>query len=335
MTIKTAPVKISSNDRKRLEKPEDQRTTCDRYRPTLKELKEKEYPFPNSDVPYIFYELLERKLIKLPESKCPDKVGRVKDPNYCKYHRVFNHPIERYFVVKEKIMALAKEGNIILDTEETVVGSSKPIQIEVLFVNKKKEIPTEDDNRWILVTRRRRQRQYVNKLHPSLPRKPRLRKHYHVEAKNMIEMMTRQHLPVTLEEFFPQIFFEQKDKTVSASLRTDRRQPLVSCCATLSFIDEGQLLGSKTRNRPLFILGFIQEEKINRILIGGGSAINIMSKSTMNKLGITSEDLSRSYLTIQGELRDPTSRWHDSTQSYRGGTKSKHTFPCHRCENLP
>ncbi|KAL0345812.1 UNVERIFIED_CONTAM: hypothetical protein Sradi_4412500 [Sesamum radiatum] len=113
-------------------------------------------------------------------------------------------------------------------------------------------------------------------------------------------MITRQRLPVTLEEFFPQICFEHKDKAVTASLRTYRRQPLVSCCAALSFTDEDLLLGSKLHNRPLFVLEFIQEQRVNRILIDGGSAVNIMPKTTIKKLGITSEDLSHSRLTIQG-----------------------------------
>ncbi|KAL0461139.1 UNVERIFIED_CONTAM: hypothetical protein Slati_0001500 [Sesamum latifolium] len=87
---------------------------------------------------------------------------------------------------------------------------------------------------------------------------------------------------------------------MNASPRTDRRQPLVSCCATLSFTDEDLLLGSKPHNRPLFVLGFVQEQKVNRMLIDGGSVVNIMPRTTMKKLGITSEDLSRSRLTIQG-----------------------------------
>ncbi|KAL0292071.1 UNVERIFIED_CONTAM: hypothetical protein Scaly_2606500 [Sesamum calycinum] len=82
MAIKMAPVKISFNDRKKLEKPEDQRTTNDRRRPMSKELQEKEYPFPDSNVPYIFDELLERKLIELPESKRPDEAVKVKYPKY-------------------------------------------------------------------------------------------------------------------------------------------------------------------------------------------------------------------------------------------------------------
>ncbi|KAL0448889.1 UNVERIFIED_CONTAM: hypothetical protein Slati_1445300 [Sesamum latifolium] len=160
--------------------------TNDRHRPTLKELQEKEYPFPDSGVPYIFNELLKRKLIKLPESKRLDEAGRVDDPKYYKYHRVVSHPIKRCFVVKKKIMALAKEGKIILNIEETTCmnlasiiaannrhvskekqevkqsstttlstlefGNFEPI--EVLIVNKKNEIPTEDVYRWILVKHR-------------------------------------------------------------------------------------------------------------------------------------------------------------------------------------
>ncbi|KAL0355887.1 UNVERIFIED_CONTAM: hypothetical protein Sradi_4035600 [Sesamum radiatum] len=119
MAIKTASIKISSYNRKKPEQPKDQRVTNDRSWSTLKELQEKEYPFPDSDVPYIFDELLERKLIELPESKRPGEAERVNDPKYCKYHRVVSHPIQRCFVVKEKIMALAKERKIILDVEET------------------------------------------------------------------------------------------------------------------------------------------------------------------------------------------------------------------------
>ncbi|KAL0378519.1 UNVERIFIED_CONTAM: hypothetical protein Sradi_3157400 [Sesamum radiatum] len=211
--------------------------------------------------------------IVVKKSKHPDEAGSVNDPKYYKYHRVVSHPIERCVVVKVKIMALAKEGKIILDVEETVGTNVADI-----------------------TTKRK-----VDKFHPSFPRNPRLHKQpHHAKARNKTETITHQRLPVTLEDFFPQTFFERKDKAVSASPRTNRRRPLVSCCATLSFTDEDLLLGSKSHNRPLFILGFIQEQRVNRILIDGGSAVNIMPKTTMKKLGITSEDLSRSRLTIQG-----------------------------------
>ncbi|KAL0303244.1 UNVERIFIED_CONTAM: hypothetical protein Sradi_6192500 [Sesamum radiatum] len=191
MAIKTAPVKISSNDRKKLENPKDQLMKNDRRQVILKELQEKEYPFLNSDVPYIFDQLLERKLIKLPESKHLGKAEKVNDPKYYKYHRVVSYPIEKCFVVKEEIMTLAKEGKIILDIEEMAstnvisitttnnrhvlegvkevkqpsttlsplqFGSFEPIQIEDLFVNEEKEIPTKDDDGWIRVMHRQRQK---------------------------------------------------------------------------------------------------------------------------------------------------------------------------------
>ncbi|KAL0340119.1 UNVERIFIED_CONTAM: hypothetical protein Sradi_4528700 [Sesamum radiatum] len=167
----------------------------------------------------------KRKLNKLLESKCPDEAGRVNDPEYCKYHQVVSHPIERCFVVKEKIIALAKEGKIIFDIKEAAgtnvanisatnnryvlegnqeFGSFEPIQTEALFVEEEKKILTEDDDGWILVTHRQRQRRHVNKLHPSLPRKPRCHKYpHHANAKNKIEKMSHQRLPVSLEEFFP------------------------------------------------------------------------------------------------------------------------------------
>ena len=40
---------------------------------------------------------------------------KVDDPNYCKYHRIISHPIQKCFVLKELIMKLAKERKINLD----------------------------------------------------------------------------------------------------------------------------------------------------------------------------------------------------------------------------
>ena len=41
----------------------------DRRQRTLKELEEKTYPFPDSDVAGMLEDLLEKKVIELPESK--------------------------------------------------------------------------------------------------------------------------------------------------------------------------------------------------------------------------------------------------------------------------
>uniref|UniRef100_A0A803LLV7 Uncharacterized protein n=1 Tax=Chenopodium quinoa TaxID=63459 RepID=A0A803LLV7_CHEQI len=70
--------------------------------------------------------------------------------------------------------------------------------------------------------------------------------------------------------------------------------------ASLTFTDEYLMLGLKPHNRPLFVCGHIRKQKVNHILIDGGSAVNIMPKSTMRKLGITDDELSQSCLMIQG-----------------------------------
>ncbi|KAI5342408.1 hypothetical protein L3X38_010283 [Prunus dulcis] len=71
-------------------------------------------------------------------------------------------------------------------------------------------------------------------------------------------------------------------------------------CASITFTDEDLLLGSKPHNRPLFVSGYVREQKLSRMLVDGGSVVNIMPKSTMIKLGITVDELSRSRLMIQG-----------------------------------
>ena len=40
-------------------------------------------------------------------------------------------------------------------------------------------------------------------------------------------------------------------------------------------------LGFKPHNRPLYVFGYAREQKINRILIDGGSVVNILPKMTM------------------------------------------------------
>ena len=60
------------------------------------------------------------------------------------------------------------------------------------------------------------------------------------------------------------------------------------------------MLGSKPHNHPLYVSGYAREQKIDRILIDGGLAVNILPKMTMRRLGLTMEELSHSRLVIQG-----------------------------------
>ena len=47
-------------------------------------------------------------------------MGRVNDPNYCHYHQINSHPMEKCFILKYLIMKLAKQGRIHLDLDKVV-----------------------------------------------------------------------------------------------------------------------------------------------------------------------------------------------------------------------
>ncbi|KAL0336532.1 UNVERIFIED_CONTAM: hypothetical protein Sradi_4865100 [Sesamum radiatum] len=70
--------------------------------------------------------------------------------------------------------------------------------------------------------------------------------------------------------------------------------------STITFTDEDLLLGSKPHNHHLFVAGYVCEQKVNRILIDGGSAVNILPLRILKKLGIPIDELSNSRLMIQG-----------------------------------
>jgi len=71
-----------------------------RRRPTLKELQEKRYPLPDSDLLDMLDDLLEKGVIQLPDPKRLEDVGRTIDPKYCRYHRMTSHPLEKGVTLK-------------------------------------------------------------------------------------------------------------------------------------------------------------------------------------------------------------------------------------------
>ncbi|XP_012847343.1 PREDICTED: uncharacterized protein LOC105967287 [Erythranthe guttata] len=180
-------------------------------------------------------------------------------------------------------------------------GSLEPQLIRALFheeevIHDENPISAiEDDGEWILVTRRQRQRGRVDKLHVIPSRNPQPIKYIHRAKSNKGSKVSDDasrksygssvHKHVTLKEFFPKEFFMQKVERAYVNSDESDHQHYIPCCAAMTFTDDDLLLGSKPHNRPL---------------VDGGSAVNILPKSTMRQLGIATEDLSRSRLTIQG-----------------------------------
>ncbi|KAM1038010.1 hypothetical protein ACFX2I_032632 [Malus domestica] len=89
-------------------------------RRTLKELEEKTYPFPDSNVVAMLKNLLEKKVINLPECRRMEEKNHTDSPRYCKFHRFISHLKEKCFVLKDLIMKLTQKGIIELDLEDVV-----------------------------------------------------------------------------------------------------------------------------------------------------------------------------------------------------------------------
>ncbi|XP_070677835.1 uncharacterized protein [Malus domestica] len=108
MTVNTVPVKISTRGKAiQTEAFRDQEIR----KRTLKELEEKTYPFPNSDMVAMLKDLLDKKVIDLPECRQPEEMNRTDSPRYCKFHRFTSNPMEKCFVLKDLIMKLAQKRN--------------------------------------------------------------------------------------------------------------------------------------------------------------------------------------------------------------------------------
>ncbi|KAH7857466.1 hypothetical protein Vadar_013066 [Vaccinium darrowii] len=123
MVVSMIPVKITRKDKKKEENPRNKH-------PTLKELQEKRYPYPDADVPSMLEDLLEKEVVQLPECKRPEEMGKIHDPRYCHYHRIVSHPTEKCFVLKDLIADLARKKKILLDVDEVAESNHTVITIE-------------------------------------------------------------------------------------------------------------------------------------------------------------------------------------------------------------
>jgi len=77
----------------------------------------RQYSFKDKHVVIIFHLLNDDNKLKLPETRRPDEVGRINDPNYCLLHRMVHHPTRRCSVLKDKIQVLIEMGVLTLKSE--------------------------------------------------------------------------------------------------------------------------------------------------------------------------------------------------------------------------
>lgn len=110
-------------------------------------------------------------------------------------------------------------------------------------------------------------------------------------------------LPIILEDFLPERFVEiyvAPCYAIHDHLEGESDEEKTLDYAQIIFGDDDLLLDPTSHNRLLFMAGYVKEQRVNRILLDGGSAVNILPLQTLKKLDIPTEDLSQSRLMIQG-----------------------------------
>ena len=150
LIVTTTPLKVSVKSKMKEQTP-DFIQDKGRRRPMLQEMQEKQYPFSDSNISKMLDYLLKLKLIELLEMKRLEEADQTNNPTYCKYHHLIGHPIERCFVLNDKIMKLAHQGKITFNDEAVTsnlamvastttstfltiqFGSFKPIEVKVSF----------------------------------------------------------------------------------------------------------------------------------------------------------------------------------------------------------
>ncbi|TYK30252.1 uncharacterized protein E5676_scaffold595G00790 [Cucumis melo var. makuwa] len=222
----------------------------------------------------------KKQLIQLLKCKRPMQAEKVDDPNCCKYHRVINHLVEKYFVLKELILRLAREKKIELDLKE--FGTFEPIVVqfhqEVAHEDsQEKERSIKEDDEGFLCD----------------------------HQDENLEVVACHVINATKEESIPPRSL--KEEGVSKDLLRFNVDDLLSLPQETKTILINTLLNSAvsslsaptaTYERTPYYMSI--DFSFDRILIDNGLAINIMPKSTIRQLGILMDELSNSKLVIQG-----------------------------------
>ncbi|KAM1111747.1 hypothetical protein ACFX2B_044082 [Malus domestica] len=219
MTVNTTPVKIPTRGKAiQTEAFRDQ----EMRRRTLKELEEKTYPFPDSDVVAMLEDLLEKKVIGLPECRRPKEMNHTDSPRYCKFHRFISHPTEKCFVLKDLIMKLAQKGIIELDLDDVVKSNYTTITSGFSYSKFLPQPPgasfkTSKVERWTHVTPKK-----LHKKHTSPPqvRQSERGKNSSCQPSKQRERVEndetstrRSSVPITMRDFLPEDFFNHSVKT--------------------------------------------------------------------------------------------------------------------------
>ncbi|TYK28245.1 ty3-gypsy retrotransposon protein [Cucumis melo var. makuwa] len=244
---------------------------------TVKEsMVEKVYSFPDSDIADMLEQLLEKQLIQLLECKRPEQL----------------------------ILRLARKKKIELDLEK--FGTFEPVVVQFHQEvapedsQEKERSIEEDDEGWIVVTHRKKRnstpiqkeshfyRNYRRGNKAQTKKKKKKTRKLKLVYEEDKDFPRPQRL-VTLADFFPTRFLcEHQDEN-----------PGVVACHTINATKE-ESIPLRSLEEPLYVSGYVREQRVDQILIDNGPTVNIMLKSTMRQLSILMDELSNSKMVIQG-----------------------------------
>ncbi|KAM0963233.1 hypothetical protein ACFX19_022658 [Malus domestica] len=218
MTVNTAPVKTSTRGKAiQTEAFRDQ----EMRRRTLKELEEKTYPFPDSDVVAMLDDLLDKKVISLPECRRPEEMNCTDSPRYCKFHRFISHPTEKCFVLKDLIIKLAQKGIIELDLDDVVKSNYTTITSGSFNIKFSPQPPgasskTSKVEGWTQATHKKWHKKYTSPPQVRQSERGQSSSCQPSKQRERVEddeiATQRSSIAITMRDFFPEDFFNHSVK---------------------------------------------------------------------------------------------------------------------------
>ncbi|XP_031127546.1 uncharacterized protein LOC116029639 [Ipomoea triloba] len=213
-----------------------------------------------------------------------------------------------------------------LCTEKEHGGQRKrPLPFTVKHAAGQSSKPQQNDStsegKWVIVTHRKKKSEPVrHPMHTVQSWVAKTSANGHARRSKMKGHVKQPRAPVPLAQYMPKGFNLQGAGNISSCLNTNDKQVDAGECsspkhtedeevqmhraasysAEITFKDEDLLLGGAPHNRPMFVEGYTRGQKLKRILVDQGSAVNILSLRALKNLGGSSDELAQSRLMIQG-----------------------------------
>ncbi|GAA0153191.1 hypothetical protein LIER_11493 [Lithospermum erythrorhizon] len=183
---------------------------------------------------------------------------------------ILGHPIEKCFIFKERVIDLERKGAITLEEDKV---SSNHITLTIVQPTKVK-VPTDF---------------WESKLIPGKAWSD------YSDDKDY----EASHISVEVDDNSTTVEALMVTIPASSSLQT----------FAITFTDGDLPQEDGTHNKPLYVSGYVNENRISRMLVDGGSAVNILPLQTLKLLGISIGDLFKVLTKAENE------RWENNAVS--------------------